>query len=160
MELNPLSQDVGRKFTSNDSAEKKRELTFSSRIYAITRVDTADLKCELDMRVWIRWNKLSTNDTWDPDVNVTFNVFNGLTEPIVTDVAPAKPWRDDSTSSQMVKNWRLRLTIAVPMNLRDFPADVQNIVVKIRVPRVNEQGIASVAAAQCELEKVLGIEDN
>ena len=49
---------------------------------------------------------------------------------------------------------------AAPLNLHNFPADSQTMVVKLRVPRVDEQGISSVTCAKCELGANIGIEDN
>lgn len=169
MELNPLGSSESKNLAG------KRELIFASRIYSVTKIDTANLKCEVDFRVWMQWNKLSSTDTWNPEVGVTFNVLNALAEPTIIDVAPAKLCSgatDDSailhldadksrkSANQMVKNWRLRATIATPMDLRDFPSDVQSIVLKFRVPRVDEQGISAVTVAGCELGSSLGVEDN
>lgn len=120
----------------------KRTISFASKLYSVNVIDTVNSFFQVDLRLYVSWT-VETGDDWEPCYKDNFYFYDALVEPLITDTSMT----EKNKNGTLKKNWRFNVQIPKDFDLKYFPSDSQILLIKIRVPRVDQHRIASVQLA-------------
>lgn len=137
----------------------QRHVLVYSHVYSISKISTTEQSFSIDMRIFMDWSidpSDPDSDTWSPIFGSNIVVQNVVDEVKIFDESSI----ESSEQNRKKKNWKIYAIIRQSLHLHDFPIDEQTLAVKIRIPRVDIENIASVdvQTSKVELSKSLGIE--
>lgn len=129
-----------------------KQLILSARVYGIDKIDTIAMTFDIDWRVFVAFKTPPEDADWEPELGTHVLFQNCIGEIKVIDSAPSSQSRNFEGFKR--KNWRVKLTVSHNFTLFNFPVDIQQLPVLVRIPRVKENGIqfVSIASDECRIQ--------
>ena len=124
---------------------KGRRVLLDASIISIRNINTIEETFEIALRIFLFWAMVE-DDSWDPELGVSVVLSNRIGDIQILDKSPIEKKHGIYNS----KNWYIRATMEANFDLHQFPFDRQLVEIVFRIPRVEDQGISEVVAANFE----------